>query len=170
MLRRSLLCCPALLASFVHAQSTTSNNSPIHMPRVATSSQKVVSFAWADPTGVYLGAPQWADDWVKKNAMKFPTILFSQTPMSGEENYLVVLSTSTTVLSGFQPVTEMNTTTSTADISGRGTANDNYGSRWSYTFQGTATTSTTTMTTQNIPYTLETRTLWPAAMVARAIC
>jgi hypothetical protein len=166
MLRRSLLCCLAfagLLAFSVHAQSKTPNNSQIDMPRVAASPQKVVSFAWADPTGVYLGAPQWADDWVKKNAVKFPTILFSQTPMPGEENYLVVLSTSTTVLSGFQPVTKMNTTTSTTDISGDGTATDSYGSRWSYTFQGSASTTTTTMTTQNIPYTLETRTLWASA-------
>jgi hypothetical protein len=135
--------------------------SGLRSPSPATVAQaKVVSFAWADSDGVFLGLPKWADDWVKKNAKKFPALRFSQAPVSGAENYLVVLSASTRMLSGFQPVVRFTATTSTADVSGRGIVTDDYGSMWSYTYRGTVTTTTTTMTHQDVPYTLETRTLY----------
>jgi len=136
---------------------------PRPAPPATGPQPKVVSFAWADSYGVYLGLPKWADDWVQKNAKKFPALRCSQTPVSGAENYLVVLSASTSMLSGFQPVVRFTTATSTADVSGRGSVTDYYGSIWSYTYQGTATTTTTTMTRQDVPYTLETRTLYASA-------
>jgi hypothetical protein len=126
----------------------------------ATSTLKNISFAWADSEGVHLASPQFADDWVRKNAKNFPTTRFSQTPVSRADNYLVVFSSSTSVLSGFQPVVTMNTTTTATDFSGRGTASDNSGSTWSYTFSGTAKSTTTTMTQQDVPYTIESSTLY----------
>jgi hypothetical protein len=125
----------------------------------ATLTLKSVSFAWADSEGVHLGSPKWADDWVRKNAKHFATVRFSQAPISGMESYLVVFSASTDVLKGFQPVTSIESSTSTADVSGHGTATDSYGSTWFYTFKGTATTTTTTMTQKEVPYTIESHTL-----------
>jgi hypothetical protein len=127
---------------------------------VASARLKVVSFAWADEHGVYLASPQWTDDWVKNNAKKFPAIRFSQAPVSGAANYLVVITSSVSVLSGFQPVLRTETTQSRTDASGRGTVTDNDGSIWSYTYRGTATTSTTTMTQQDVPYTIESHSLY----------
>ncbi len=121
---------------------------------------KSVSFAWADAVGVHLGSPQWADDWVRKNAKNFPTIRFSQTPVAGAENYLIVISDSTSVLNGFQLVARVNSTTSVTDFSGSGNARDNSGSGWTYTFDGTATSTTTTMTHENVPYTIESHALY----------
>src|SRR5580704_3830544 len=137
--------------------------SGLHPTPAVVPRAKVVTFAWADSGGVYLGSPKWADDWVRKNAKKFPALRFSRAPISGAENYLVVLSTSTSILSGFQAVVRLATTTSTADVSGRGTVTDNYGSTWSYTLRGNVTTTTTTMTRQDVPYTFETRTLYASA-------
>lgn len=150
------------------ATESTSNKTqdatgPPSAPAATAPQPKVVSFAWADSDGVYLGSPEWVDDWVQKNAKNFPTLRFSQTPVAAAENYLVVLSDSTSVLTGFQPVARFTTTTSTADVSGRGTVTDSYGSMWSYSYRGTATTTTTSMTQQDVPYTLETRTLYASA-------
>jgi PEGA domain len=112
---------------------------------------------------VYLCLPKWTEDWVKKNDKKFPGIHFSQTPVPGTDNYLIVFSTSTDVLSGFQPVVRWNTTTSVSDVSGRGAAADIYGSTWTYTYQGTATTTTMTTTQEDVPYTVETTTIYASA-------
>jgi hypothetical protein len=129
-------------------------------PAPAAPGIKSVAFAWADSEGVHLASPQFADDWVRKKAKNFPTIRFSQTPVSGADNYLIVFSSSTSVLSGFQPAVRVNTATTTSDFTGHGTASDNSGSMWSYTFSGTATSTTMTMTQEDVPYTIESSTLY----------
>jgi hypothetical protein len=158
MLKRAILILP-LLACLVGSLTAGQNSTP-SVPSAATPTAKNISFAWAESDGVHLGAPQWADDWVRKNAKNFPAIRFSQTPVSGVENYLVVFSASTSVLSGFQPVLRISTRTTTAGVSGHGTATDTNGSMWSYTYSGTATATTTTMTTQDVPYTIDLHTLF----------
>jgi len=160
MLRRAILAFPlltCLLSGFAAGQQGLSASLP------ATEASKNISFACAPPNGVYLCSPKWTEDWVKKNAKKFAGIHFSQTPVSGAENYLIVFSTSTSALSGFQPVVRWNTTTSTSDVSGRGTADDDYGSTWTYTYHGTATTRTMTTTHEDVPYTVETITIYASA-------
>jgi hypothetical protein len=143
-----------LLCSLPAGQQERASRAP------AAPGFKSVAFAWADSEGVHLASPQFADDWVRKNAKNFPAIRFSQTPVSRADNYLVVFSSSTSVLSGFQPVVRMNTTTTATDFSGSGTASDNSGSMWSYTFSGTATSTTRTMTQEDVPYTIESQTLY----------
>jgi hypothetical protein len=143
-----------LLCSLPAGQQERASRTP------AAPAFKSVAFAWADSEGVHLASPQFADDWVKKNAKNFPAIRFSQTPVSRADNYLVVFSSSTSVLSGFQPVVRVITTTTATDFSGRGTASDNSGSMWSYTFSWTATSTTRTMTQEDVPYTIESQTLY----------
>ncbi len=67
---------------------------------------KVVTFALADASGVHpsLGSRGWIGNWVQKNANKYPDICFSQHPMRGRSNYLIVLSQSASYFHGFDPV------------------------------------------------------------------
>ena len=161
MLRRIVIISPLL--TFLLAGVAAGQQGQPSAPPSATPVLKNISFACAPSNAVYLCSPKWTEDWVRKNAKEFAGIRFSQTPVPGAENYLVVFSTSMSVLSGFQPVVRWNTTTSTADVSGRGTVADDYGSTWTYTYQGTATVTTMTTTQEDVPYTVETTTIYASA-------
>jgi hypothetical protein len=157
MLTRAILIFSVLtlsLGSFAAKQKETPSRPPL------ASELKTVSFAWADADGVHLGLAHWTNDWIKKNAKNFPVIRFSQIPVSGADNYLVVVSDAMSMLSGFQPVVRVNSTTSETNFSGSGDARDNSGFRWSFTFDGRATSTTTTMTQEDVPYTIESHTLY----------
>src|SRR5205823_12355862 len=43
---------------------------------------------------LYLGIPEWASRWIEKNSKKLPGICFSDSPMSGARNFLIVFYTS----------------------------------------------------------------------------
>jgi hypothetical protein len=108
--------------------------------------------------------PEWAINWVKKNAKKYPGVHFqtSGATVPGGNNFLVVFSVSSNVLQGFQPVTRTQTSTNTSDVSGSGTV---YGSGgpWNYTYNGTVDTTTTTTTHENVPYSQNTNVLYVTA-------
>jgi hypothetical protein len=150
-MRRATLATAALflLSLSAHAQTCT----------------KVVSFALADATGVhpFMGTGNWIGKWVEKNAKKYPDICFSQNPMQGQANYLIVLSQSAGYFTGFDPVVRTNTSTSTSPVSGSGTVTSNYGGMWNYTYNGTETTTTTTITNENVPYTVRSNTIYAYA-------
>jgi hypothetical protein len=131
----------------------------------AQTCTKVVSFALADATGVhpFMGTGNWIGKWVEKNAKKYPDICFSQNPMQGQANYLVVLSQSAGYFTGFDPVVRTNTSTSTSPVSGSGTVTSNYGAMWNYSYNGTETTTTTTTTNENVPYTVTSNTIYAYA-------
>lgn len=98
--------------------------------------------------------PNWAINWTKKNFKKYPSVRFQTSgPADGEENYVIAFSFSSNALNGFEPVTHTDTSESTSNISGTGTATDDYGNSWDYTTNGQATTTTTTTTTTNEAYT-----------------
>lgn len=126
--------------------------------------EKVVAFAIADGSGVHPGMPGWTQNWIRKNAKKYPGISFQQgRPVQGAQNYLIVLSASANAVSGFDPVVRTNTSTNTTPVSGSGTVTDNYGSTWNYSYDGQVTTTTTTTTHENVPYTVESNTLYATA-------
>lgn len=154
------------------AQSTTSPCASSSPESVSASAETmVVSFAIADQSGsVHPGMPGWASNWVRKNAKKYPNVLFQQgCPVQGKDNYLIVFSSSASALSGFDPVVTTNSTTDTTPVSGSGTVTDNYGSTWNYTYNGEVTTTTTTTTEENVPYTIQSNTLYATAYDARGI-
>lgn len=123
----------------------------------------VISFAIADQGGVHQGVMAWTRNWVNKNANKFPGVLFQDCPVQGAKNYLIVFSASANVLSGFDPVVRTTTSTNTSPVSGSGTLSDSYGSEWEFTFSGYVTTTTTTTTRENVPYTVQSNTLYASA-------
>jgi PEGA domain len=131
----------------------------------AQTCSKVVSFALADASGVhpYALTGNWIGNWVQKNAKKHPDICFSQTPVQDRSNYLIVLSQSSGYLTGFDPVVRRDTSTSTTPVSGSGTVRDNYGGMWNYTYNGTVTSTTTTTTNENVPYMINSRTIYAYA-------
>jgi hypothetical protein len=111
----------------------------------AQTCSKVVTFAVADASGVHpsLGSRGWIANWVEKNANKLPDICFSQRPMRDRANYLIVLSQSASYFHGFEPVVRTDET-------------------WNYSDDGTAT-STTTTTRENVPYTINSNTIYANA-------
>lgn len=129
---------------------------------------KVVAFAIADAGGVHpsLGTGNWIEKWAQKNGKKHSDICFSQSPLQGRANYLVVLSQSAVYLTGFDPVVRTDTSTTTAPVSGSGTVTDNYGGTWHYTYNGTVTSTTTTTTNEDVPYTINSRTIYAYAYAA----
>lgn len=134
-------------------------------PAHAQACTKVVSFALADASGIHLfmGTGNWIANWVQKNAKKYPDMCFSQTPSGGHANYLIVLSQSANYFTGFDPVVRTNTSTSSGPVSGNGTVTDNYGEMWNYTYNGTTTTTTTTTDHENVPYTINSNTIFAYA-------
>ncbi len=132
---------------------------------VLSEQLNVISFAIADERGsVHPGMMGWTTNWIRKNAKKFPDVLFQQgCPVHGAQNYLIVFSASARVLSGFDPVVTTSTSTDTTPVSGSGTVTDNNGSTWNYTVNGTVTTTTTTTTQENVPYTIQSNTLYATA-------
>jgi hypothetical protein len=132
-----------------------------HAPEI---SKKVVEFAIADGSGVHPGTPGWTENWIRKNEKKYPGISFQQgSPVQGAENYLIVFSASANAVLGFDPVVRTNTSTNTTPVSGSGTITSNYGSTWNYTYDGQVTTTTTTTTQENVPYTIQSNTLYATA-------
>ena len=131
----------------------------------AQTCSKVISFALADSSGVhpFMGTGNWIENWIRKNNKKYSDVCFSQSPMGGRTNYLVVLSQSASFFSGFDPVVKTDTSTSTSPVSGTGTVTNNYGGMWNYTYNGTVTNTTTTTTHENVPYTINSNTLFANA-------
>lgn len=113
-----------------------------------------VTFVTVENGQVLHVLPKWAGTWVMKNMEKYPGVKFQMSgPTNGEDNYVVAFSFSSNALNGFQPVTHTDTSSSTSNVSGGGTATDNYGNSWDYTVNGQADTTTTTTTTTNEAYT-----------------
>lgn len=113
------------------------------------SCQRAITFAIARRGGLQFTLPNVSAKWLDKMQRKYPGVCFPQRrPEAGQLHYLVVLSSSSSVFNGLQPVYQTNT--STGPISGSGILTDSYGSTWSYTYEGT---ETTTMTSEaNVPY------------------
>ncbi len=127
---------------------------PVVSSATTPTCQKNISFAWVSRSGeVVSETPGFAEKWIAKNRSKHPALCFEQTPASVLPNYLLVFSTSQKAFNGFHPTVKTFTATNTSPISGNGTAIDNHGNMWSYTFDGSVTSTTTTTTQENVPYT-----------------
>jgi hypothetical protein len=141
-----------LLASIVILSSFSLGQTP--------ACQKNISFAVAEGGQIVLRAPKFTEKWIKNNQKKYPGLCFSQMPDPRAANYLFLFSTSQSAFNGFDPFVRTTTSTSSSPVYGSGTATDNYGSTWNYSYSGTDTTTITTSTTENVPYTITSNTLF----------
>lgn len=133
---------------------------PTSSPAAQPACAKNVSFGIFENGHMFVTEPNWVAHWVHKNQKHYASICFSQNPMAGTANFLMVLSNSSQSFSGFDPVVHTSTATDTTPVSGSGTVTDNYGGTWNYTYDGTVTTTTTTTTHENVPYTLDSNSLY----------
>jgi hypothetical protein len=122
--------------------------------------QKAITFAYAGNGALVYRLPDVSHKWLDQFQRKYHNVCFLQYGAhSGQQNYLVVLSSSASAYKGLQPV--FRTSTTTTPVSGNGTLTDNSGSTWNFTYQGTETTTTTTQT--NVLYTDTTSELYANA-------
>ena len=92
---------------------------------------------------LYLGIPEWASRWLEKNSKKLPGICFSDSPMSGAQNFLIVFDTSEARVQ-----TELLSTSSSSAAAwpeGRGAFTTSYGSTWHYNHNETVGTTVTSL-------------------------
>jgi hypothetical protein len=117
---------------------------------------KSITFAVAANGSLTYRLPNVSTKWLNNAHKKFPSICFSQSngPSSADaERYLIVLSTQSSAFNGLYPAYRTSIDTTTSPVSGNGTVTDNAGSSWTYTYQGTLTSTTTTTQQTSVPYT-----------------
>ena len=130
---------------------------------------KNVSLGSVDKERLFLAIPEWAANWYEKNQKRFPGMCFSDSPMLGAQNYLVVFYTSAPAVSGIDTLREISAAADMSPRSGVGTFTTNYGSTWHYTFDRTATTTVTTVLTDKVPHSLQSNVLYATAYSERGI-
>jgi len=122
-------------------------------PPRSGSCTRNISFAVAEGGQVATLAPKFTAKWVESNAKNYPGVCFSQTPNAQAANFVIVFATSQSAFSGIYPTIRTRSGTSTHPVSGQGTVTDNDGGTWNYTYNGTVTSSTTTTSYVNLPFT-----------------
>lgn len=130
---------------------------------------KNVSLGSLDKEKLFLAIPEWAANWYEKNQKRFPGMCFSDSPMPGAQNYLVVFYTSAPAVSGIDPLKNISASADISPLSGVGTFTTSYGSTWHYTYDRTATTTVTTVLTEKVPHNLQPNVLYATAYSEQGI-
>ena len=130
---------------------------------------KNVSLGSLDKEKLFLAIPEWAANWYEKNQKRFPGMCFSDSPMPGAQNYLVVFYTSAPAVSGIDPLKNISASADMSPLSGVGTFTTSYGSTWHYTYDRTATTTVTTVLTEKVPHNLQPNVLYATAYSEQGI-
>ena len=122
-------------------------NQPAHSKQITPSAEdgfqegqraecrKNVTIGGLKGEKLVLGTPKWAADWIGKNQKRMLDVCFSDTPMQGARNYLIVFYTSAAGSNGAEagkPVAP--TPQGSSPASGVGTFTTSYGSTWHYFF------------------------------------
>jgi len=121
-------------------------NQPLHSKQITPSAEdgfqegqrvdcrKNITIGGLKGEKLVLGTPKWAADWIEKNQKRMLDLCFSDTPMQGARNYLIVFYTSSasTGAEVVNPVAPAPQGGSPA--SGVGTFTTSYGSTWHYFF------------------------------------
>jgi hypothetical protein len=130
---------------------------------------KNVSLGSLDKEKLFLAIPEWAANWYEKNQKRFPGMCFSDSPMPGAQNYLVVFYTSAPAVSGTDSLKNISASADMSPLSGVGTFTTSYGSTWHYTYDRTATTTVTTVLTEKVPHNLQPNVLYATAYSEQGI-
>jgi hypothetical protein len=113
---------------------------------------KNVSLGSMDKEKLFLAIPEWALKWYEKNQKKFPGICFSDSLMSGAQNYLVVFYTAAPRVAGTESLEKISAPGEMTPVNGVGSFTPSYGSTWHYTCSGTVTTTITSVSAEKAPH------------------
>jgi len=130
---------------------------------------KNVSLGSLDKEKLFLAIPEWAANWYEKNQKRFPGMCFSDSPMPGAQNYLVVFYTSAPAVSGIDSLKKISASADMSLLSGVGTFTTGYGSTWHYTYDRTATTTVTSVLVEKAPQNLQPNVLYAIAYTEQGI-
>ncbi len=124
-------------------------------PHNRTLCDQIITVAGLTPSGLALYIPPEGQQFIAKNAEKYPRMCLLQDASKyapGVPRYLLVWSYSNAAFAGFQPVQR----TTTEPISGTGTVTNLAGGPWNFTYTGTETE----IETLNAPYVVQSRSLY----------
>jgi hypothetical protein len=130
---------------------------------------KNVSLGSLDKEKLFLAIPEWAANWYEKNQKRFPGMCFSDSPMPGAQNYLVVFYTSAPAVSGIDSLKKISASADMSPLSGVGTFTTGYGSTWHYIYDRTATTTVTSVLVEKAPQNLQPNVLYATAYTEQGI-
>jgi len=130
---------------------------------------KNVSLGSLDKEKLFLAIPEWAANWYEKNQKRFPGMCFSDSPMPGAQNYLVVFYTSAPAAPGIDSLKKISASADMSPLSGVGTFTTSYGSTWHYTYDRTATTTVTSVLVEKVPQNLQPNVLYATAYTEQGI-
>jgi hypothetical protein len=117
---------------------------------------------------LYLGIPEWASRWIEKNSKKLTGICFSDSPMSGVRNFLIVFYTSeTSAQTELLRASASSSVASWAD--GQGAFTTSYGSTWHYNHDGTVGTTVTSLLPGDSPHSRPTHVSYALAYTEEGI-
>jgi len=112
---------------------------------------KNVSLGSVGKEKLFLGIPEWAARWIEKNNKKLPGICFSDSPMSGAQNFLIVFYTSASSAPTELPASSASTSAAAWPQS-QGAFTTSYGSTWHYNHDETVGTTVTSLLPNDSPH------------------
>jgi hypothetical protein len=116
-----------------------------------------------------LGVPAWAAHWIEKNQKRIPEICFSETPMKGARNYLIVFSTSGDGARGKEIGEAALLSAKSGNSGGVGTFTTNYGSTWHYSYDRNVGTTILTRDDADEPHGVPGQVLYATAYTEEGV-
>src|SRR6516225_3140495 len=133
--------------TFARPKEVADPNQPPHSKQITPSAddgfqegqradcRKNITIGGLKGEKLVLGTPKWAADWIEKNQKRMLDVCFSDTPMQGARNYLIVFYTSAPGSDGAEVVNPVAPRPQgSSPAAGVGTFTTSYGSTWHYFF------------------------------------
>jgi hypothetical protein len=116
-----------------------------------------------------LGTPGWAAKWIEKNQKRMPRVCFSDMPMQGARNYLIVFYTSPAAATEAELASTSFTTLHGTPASGVGTFTTSYGSTWHYFYDRTVGVTVNTRNDADEPHNQAGQVLYATAYTEEGV-
>lgn len=129
----------------------------------APNCTKNISLGSMEKEKLFLAIPEWALKWYEKNQKRFPGICFSNSLMSGAQNFLVVFYTMAPRVAGAESLKNIPATEDLTLVNGKGSFTTSYGGMWHYTYENTVTTTITSVSAEKAPHNQQTTLLYATA-------
>lgn len=110
-----------------------------------------------------LGITSWATRWIEKNQRRVPLMCFSDTPMQGARNYLIVFYTSPAALKNGEMSKTGMISPAASPMSGVGTFTTSYGSTWHYAYERTVGVTVNSRDDADVPHSQPGQVLYATA-------